>query len=40
MGRALRYVETNRKAAHNPLRVGPLFQHPAAVFGASYYGGT
>lgn len=35
-----RYVEMNRKAAHNPLRIGPLYQHPAAVFGTSYYDGT
>ena len=40
MSRGLRYVEMNRKAAHNPLRTGPLYQHPAAVFGTSYYDGT
>ena len=40
MGGALRYVEMNRKGAHNPLRTGPLYQHPAAVFGTSYYDGT
>ncbi len=40
MGRALRYVDMHRKSAHNPLRVGPTCQHPAAIWGAAYYDGT
>ncbi len=40
MGRALRYVEMNRKSAHNPLRTGPTYQSPAAIWGTAFYDGT